>query len=213
MKYDTIIFDLDGTLIDTSRGIFNSVRYAERMLDLPPVEDVVLRRFVGPPPKSMYMEVYGVDEKTAETATMYHRQYGKEYGFCEAELYPGVEITLKALQAKGYHLGVATLKAQNVANKVLSYFSLDQYFDRVIGMNSQENLTKRDTIDLAIAGITAFDKALMVGDSYYDMLGAKDAGVDFLAALFGFGFDSNKPVIEIPCIGNISCFSELIDYL
>ena len=175
MKYDTIIFDLDGTLIDTSRGIFNSVRYAERMLDLPPVDDVVLRRFVGPPPKSMY--------------------------------------TLKALQAKGYHLGVATLKAQNVANKVLSYFSLDQYFDRVIGMNSQENLTKRDTIDLAIAGITAFDKALMVGDSYYDMLGAKDAGVDFLAALFGFGFDSNKPVIEFPCIGNISCFSELIDYL
>lgn len=211
MKYDTIIFDLDGTLLDTSRGIFNSVRYAERMLNLPPVEDETLRRFVGPPPKSMYMEIYGLDEKTAETATLYHRQYGKERGFCEAELYPDVKSVLRDLKDKGYHLTVATLKAQSVTDKVLSYFSIDQFFDKIIGMNPQENLTKQDTIELSIAGITSFERALMVGDSLYDMLGAKDAGVDFLAALYGFGF--NDLVNDTCCIGNVYRFSDVLLYI
>ena len=108
MKYDTIIFDLDGTLLDTSRGIFNSARYAERMLNLPPVEDETLRRFVGPPPKSMYMEIYGLDEKAAETATLYHRQYGKEsrlsYILCR---YRDLSVLQKVTE--GYPVKVLTI--------------------------------------------------------------------------------------------------------
>ena len=64
-KYKLIIFDLDGTLLDTSKGIFNSVRYAEKMMGFEPLKDDKLKEFVGPPPKDMYMKDYGISEYDA----------------------------------------------------------------------------------------------------------------------------------------------------
>lgn len=189
-KYETIIFDLDGTLLDTSPGIFNSVRFAEQQLGFAPIPDDQLRVFVGPPPKQMYQKVYGVDEETATKATAFHRQYSREKAIYEATIYPGMKETLEALKKQGYKLAVATLKGQKIAEKVLQIHELYDFFDSIVGMDEAESFTKCKTIQVAIEQTNTTGKVLMVGDSEYDYVGACEAKVDFVGAVYGFGIET-----------------------
>lgn len=185
-----IIFDLDGTLLDTSPGIFGSVRYAEEQMKLDAVDETVLPQFVGPPPKEMYMKLYGLSNEEALNAVRFHRKYGIEKAIYEAKLYEGIPETLTAIRKQGYRVAVATLKKQLIAEKILNIFSLSEFFDEIVGMNDEESLSKRDTIDLAMRNVGA-SKAIMIGDSNYDYLGAVEAGVSFIGVSYGFGFKKN----------------------
>ena len=198
-KYETIVFDLDGTLLDTSPGIFNSVRFAEQQLGFEPIPDDRLRVFVGPPPKQMYQKVYGVDEETATKATAFHRQYSREKAIYEATVYPGMKQTLSALKQQGYKLAVATLKGQRIAEKVLQIHEMADFFDSIVGMDEVESFTKCNTIHVAMAETGTTGNVLMVGDSEYDYVGACEAKVDFVGAVYGFGIvaeETRFPLIE-----------------
>ncbi|MBR5529142.1 MAG: HAD hydrolase-like protein [Oscillospiraceae bacterium] len=188
-KYEIIIFDLDGTLLDTSPGIFNSVRFAEQQMGFTPVTQAQLKAFVGPPPKEMYQKFHGVDEETAIKATSFHRQYSREKAIYEAEIYPGMRETLAALKQQGYKLAVATLKGQKIAEEILKIYKIADFFDAIVGMDAAESFTKCKTIHVAMELSGATGTALMVGDSEYDYVGAVEAGVDFVGASYGFGID------------------------
>lgn len=194
MKYKLVLFDLDGTLLDTSEGIFYSVRYAEKMMELNPVDDTVLRNFVGPPPKQMYMETYGIDEAVATEATRFHREYGRTRAIYENSLYPGLTELLSLLRNSGVKTGVATLKSQNIAEHVLRIADIFEMFDVVVGMNEDESLSKADTIRICqeITGIK--DHTVLVGDSSYDMEGARAATIDFIGVTYGFGFEDDDKI-------------------
>lgn len=187
-NYELILFDLDGTLLDTSPGIFNSVRYAESQLGLTPIPDAQLKDFVGPPPKSMYMQIYGLDENRALLAAQKHREYGRTKAIFEAKVYPGIIELLSYLKNQGYKLGVATLKSQSIAETILTHYDIAHFFDVVIGMDAQETLTKCRTIQLAVNRMHTSGDAILIGDSQYDYDGAREAGIDFLGVLYGFGF-------------------------
>lgn len=187
-NYELVLFDLDGTLLDTSPGIFNSVRYAESQLGLPPIPDERLKEFVGPPPKSMYSRIYGLDEDQALLAAQKHREYGRTRAIYEAEVYPGIPELLAALKAGGHKLAVATLKSETIARTILEYYGIADYFDTIVGMDPAETLTKRMTIDLAKERTCSTGPAILIGDSIYDHTGAVEAGIDFLGVLYGFGF-------------------------
>lgn len=191
-KYDLILFDLDGTLLDTSAGIFNSVRYAESQMGLAPIPDSRLREFVGPPPKAMYSKIYGLSEDDALRAAQFHREYGKTKALYEASVYPGMPELLSFLREQGHKLAVATLKSETIAQSILEYYGLASYFDTIVGMDPEETLTKRKTIDLAVIRTAAEGKKLLIGDSIYDYDGAKEAGVDFLGVTYGFGFKEGQ---------------------
>lgn len=193
-KYQVVLFDLDGTLIDTSRGIFNSVRYAEQKMGFAPIPDEQLGRFVGPPPIQSYMANHGASEDEAKEATKYHREYGLQYGIYEAEVYEGIPELLAELKREGKKLGVCTLKRQDVAEKVLEHFGLIHYFDVVVGIDQQESLTKAGTIDIALQTLQRNDKenVVLIGDSVYDAEGASEADVAFIGVLYGFGFKEEK---------------------
>lgn len=198
-NYELIIFDLDGTLLDTSPGIFNSVRFAIQQMGLPPISDDRLREFVGPPPTQMYQQVFGIAEADAAKATAYHRQYSKEKAIHEASVYPGMLQTLSCLKERGYRLAVATLKGQQIAEMVLQLYGLAEYFDAIVGMDPAETFTKCKTIQLAMELTHTTGNALMVGDSEYDAVGAAEAGVDFVGAVYGFGIsneDTRFPLIQ-----------------
>lgn len=203
-KYKVVLFDLDGTLIDTSDGIFNSVRYTEKMMGFFSVNDEQLNYFVGPPPVQSYMKNYRVSEDVAREATKYHREYGAQYGIYEAKVYQGIPALLKTLKESGVKLGVCTLKRQDIAEKVLTYFSLLEYFDVVVGIDQGESLTKADTIDIALEalGETRKENAVLIGDSIYDAEGAKEAGVNFIGVLYGFGLkgkhEDYEMVLNVP---------------
>ena len=194
-RYELILFDLDGTLLDTSPGIFNSVRFAESQLGLTPIADTRLREFVGPPPKTMYKSIYGLSEEEALLAAQKHREYGRTRAIYEAQVYPGIRELLAQLKAAGYKLAVATLKSETIAQTILEYYGIAGAFDTIVGMDPQETLTKRMTIDLAIARTNTTGKAILVGDSTYDHVGAVEAGIDFVGVLYGFGF---APGIDYP---------------
>lgn len=188
-KYELIIFDLDGTLLDTSMGIFNSVRYAESKMGFSPIPDSKLKEFVGPPPKLMYMKLYGVDEEEALKAAKKHREYGRTKAIYEAMLYPGIIDTLETLKKQGCKLAVCTLKSQKIAETILEHFGLIKYFTTVVGMDEKETFNKLMTIQIAKRQTNTKGRVLMIGDSSYDYDGAVQADADFLGVLYGFGFE------------------------
>ena len=198
--YDIVIFDLDGTLIDTSEGIFNSVRYAQKKLGLHKISDNELKLFIGPPPEEMYKKIYGLSDDDAKTATKFHREYGLEFGIYEARPYEDMKKCLKSLNEAGYMLGVATLKNEKAAKEILHHFEMDKYFDVILGMSSSEKSTKAELILTAVEQLGG-RSALMVGDSLYDLDGAKKAKVDFAAALYGFGY-KEKPEDAVVALNN-----------
>lgn len=132
MKYELVLFDLDGTLLDTSQGIFNSVRFAEKNMGFKPVEDKLLPLFVGPPPKKMYQKIYGVSEQEAIEATKYHRQYGVTQAIYEAKVYNHMVDLLRMLKQSDVKTGVATLKSQHIAEKVLEISGIKNFFDVIV---------------------------------------------------------------------------------
>lgn len=209
MMYDLIIFDLDGTLLDTSQGIFNSVRYTEKYMGLSPINDEDLRKFVGPPPKEMYKEKYGLSEEMALEAAKKHREYGKTKAIYEAKLYPDVFDTLSILKNNGIKLAVATLKLKSIADEVLRFNNLYGFFDAIVGMDENESITKTETIIMAEKIIDSSGSVLMVGDSLYDYEGAIDANVDFLGVLYGFGFNVNKKYK----FNTIKRFNDILKYV
>ena len=209
VNYDLLIFDLDGTLLDTSQGIFNSVRYAEEHMGFNAVEDSVLRQFVGPPPKLIYQKVYNVSEEIALEATKKHREYAKTKAICEAKPYPKVRETLSRLKNRGYKLEVATLKSQTIAATVLRANGLSEWFDVIVGMDEKESLTKCETILLVLEKIGKQEKALMIGDSLFDFEGAIEAKVDFVGVLYGFGFQEGQHYK----FDTIVKFEDLYEYL
>lgn len=210
MNYELILFDLDGTLLDTSQGIFNSVRYAESQMGLFPIPESQLRLFVGPPPKTMYLKLYGLTEEEAIRATTFHREYGRREAIYEAIVYPGVKETLTSLRTMGLKTAVATLKKQEIAESILEHFGLQNMFDTIVGMDEKESMTKAQTIQKAIYDTSTEGKVLMVGDSQYDLDGARKAEVDFVGALYGFGFKKDDLINGFTFIHS---FDELLTVL
>lgn len=193
-KYNLILFDLDGTLLDTSKGICNSVRYAERKMGFAKIPDNELRQFMGPPPAEIYQKMYGISSKEAYEAAKYHREYGRKKAIYEAEVYEGIAEGLEILKKSGKQLGVATLKAEDIAIEILRNYRLLDFFHIVCGMGEQEKQSKSDLITKARAKIgMERENSVFIGDSIFDYIGAQEAEVDFFAVLYGFGFhDANN---------------------
>lgn len=189
--YDTVIFDLDGTLINTSSGIYNSVRYTEKQMGLCPISDEELKEFLGPPPKELYRKKYKLNDLKATMATRYHREYSKKKAVYEVVVYDEIHTLLQEIKARRIKLAVATLKNQKAARRMLESQCLIGYFDVVIGMNEEENLTKVQIIK-EVMDVCNSHKCLMVGDSFYDYYGAVKAKVDFIGVLYGFGFNKKE---------------------
>ena len=187
---DIILFDLDGTLTDPGLGITNSVMYALRKygMEVPPRQE--LYSFIGPPLKQSFMRWCGFDEAEGEQAVKYYREYYRDKGLLENEVYDGIEDMLKALREKGKRLAVATSKPEEFAIRILEYFGLAQYFEVIAGdtLDFKRN-TKADVIASALErlGVTDRSGVIMVGDREHDVIGAKAQDLPCIGVLFGYG--------------------------
>lgn len=92
--YHTILFDLDGTLTDPGLGITNSVMHALKKWGIEVADRTQLYRFIGPPLQDSFMQYYGFSKEDAETSVAYYREYFREKGLYENEVYPGAERCL-----------------------------------------------------------------------------------------------------------------------
>ncbi len=213
MRARLAIFDLDGTLLDTSPGILESVRYAAEKLGYPPLPQEQLLTFIGPPLKDSFMRCWGCDEEEAERLTAAYREHYRGGALLYAEPYEGIAGVLGALRQAGMQLAVATNKPQAFSERILRHFELDRCFHVIHGADFEGHLTKADLIRLCAADLgTAPGDCVMVGDTAHDARGAEEAGVPFLAVTYGFGFRRGEGV-SFPYIGIADTPSELREFL
>ena len=188
--YDYFLFDLDGTLTDPGLGITNSVAYALGKYGITVEDRRELYPFIGPPLRQSFSEFYGFDEEKTKEAVAFYREYFSEKGLFENEVYEGIPEVLSQLKQAGKKLLVATSKPEEFTNRILEHFGLAEYFDFVAGATMDDTRNeKADIIAYALEQIADADKSkiVMVGDRKFDILGARENGIDSIGVLYGYG--------------------------
>ena len=185
LTYDAVIFDLDGTLTDSQPGIFGCARYALEKMGLPVPPESVLRRFLGPPLAESFMNYCGMTEEQATCATALYRERYIPIGWKENRVYPRIRALLSELKKRGAYLAVATGKPEHTSIEILRYFGLLPYFDAVAGPAPQDLHADKGALIGRV--LPKGRRAVMIGDTAGDVKGAKDAGIDSVAALYGYG--------------------------
>lgn len=192
-QYTTILFDLDGTLMNTAPGILNCYKHALTSLGKPEPENGQLGGVIGAPLLEVFKSYFDMDEKAAINAVKLYRKRYAEQGIKEAYLYSGVEQLLKILKERGYKLGVATLKAECFAKTMLKNVGVAGYFNIIRGIDEKDTDSKAEILNQCLEFLgSSPGEVLLVGDSSYDAEGAAFTNIDFAAVLYGYGFKSVK---------------------
>lgn len=186
-----VLFDLDGTLVNSQVGITKGVQYALREylgIDEPDLES--LRCFIGPPLALMFDQKYHVPVEKIEPAVVKYREYYDAVGVHECELYPGVRAVLQNLHKKGYTLGLASSKPESSCVQILNDLGVADCFDEIVGASlGPERREKVLVLEEAFRrmGVTDRTQTVLIGDTKYDALGAVKAGIGCIGVTYGFG--------------------------
>jgi phosphoglycolate phosphatase len=209
-----VIFDLDGTLLDTKEGIFESIAYAAGVLGYPQLSEQQLMTCLGPPIQQSFITHYGCDAAEAQRAAEVFRDYYKSGALLKARPYRGIFSLCKRLKANGIRMAVATYKREDYALKLLRHFGFDRYCDPMHGGDTDNRLTKSDIVRLCQTEMgTDAAHSVLVGDTRHDALGAQQAGTPFLAVTYGFGFHTAADAGEFPHIGIAAKPADIADIL
>ncbi len=209
-----LLWDMDGTLLDSSEGILGCVRRTVRELGLPPVPEDRIQEFIGPPLQHSFHHLCGLPEAEAQRATDIYRSHYAVDGIGRARVYDGLFDVLEQSAAMGIRHAVATNKKQDAAEEVCRIFGLDRFIRVVRGNNTEGNRKKSDMmLECLRLFDTARENALMIGDSPFDSRGAEEAGIDFLAAMYGFGFKSAADLAGTAHIGMVRAPAEIMSFL
>lgn len=190
MKIKTVLWDVDGTLLNTQEGLTAAYRYAIEQCYLSSKTDEELESFIGPTPQTIFMTHFGLNKEEAQRAAEIFRKRYKSHDLFKASLYSGVEDVLSSLDKAGIQQAIATNKRQDYATEICEHFGIDDYCDPIIGADNENKLTKADLIKKCLEELGIFDPStvVMIGDTEGDKQAAKDAGVQFLGVNYGFGF-------------------------
>ena len=193
--YQYIIFDLDGTLIKSEEGLYDSITYALEKSGVHPGDRKDMKRMIGPVLWESFQKFYNMSAEEADRANTYFVEAYEKEGIYNASVYEGVENMLETLQNAGRILLVVTAKPRDMAETVLNHTGIDQYFQAVIGpargnkKTDKGSLLKEALSFLAKTGTDHFQKeqAVMVGDRMFDIQGAVETGIQSIGVLYGYG--------------------------
>lgn len=210
-----LFFDLDGTLVDSQKGIFYSVDYSLERMGLPALDDRTKRNFIGPPLGVSYKKYCGVSDEQVLICYKYYREAYSVKGLYMSELYEGTKQTLAALAARGKRLYVATSKPENFAVSILKYLGADRYFIDICGADlNHKRDEKAQVLQYALEknGITEPKSAVLIGDRKYDAQGARQLGIDCIGVLHGFGSrDELESAGACPVVENLPALLDLFE--
>lgn len=177
-KLDTILFDLDGTLIDTNKVIFESFKHAFEV-NLPEVSlnDDLISSFVGPTLHQTFGN-YTSDADLIEKMIQDYRSFYVDYEMGNFEIYPQVIDVLKKLKEQGFQLSIVTSKFREAAMPSFNFYGLGEYFDAFVALDDVEYpKPHRNAVDVALSRFPNHKKAIMIGDNQSDILSGKNAGI------------------------------------
>lgn len=186
----SVLFDLDGTLVDPAGAITSGIRFAVQDHGLPdPGEDRVAA-LVGPPLTIGLRTLDGVDETNIEQIIASYRQQYAQQGMAQSRIYPGIAQLLTALRDAGVYLAVTTAKPEPIARQLLQIQGLDQAFDAIHGNLGEAGVhgsSKTHIVAAALAhGGLDPDSSVVVGDRYYDLDAARENHVRSIGVRWGF---------------------------
>jgi len=181
-----VLFDLDGTLVDSTPGIWASVRVAAAELGLPEPTPGQLRAMVGPPLEDGFAAAFGLPPGDVARAVAAYRAYYGAGALLDADVYPGVPELLAALRADGALLAVATSKPEPFALRVLAHVGLLPAFAGVHGATLDGAVRHKDqVVGAALAAHPDGERPVLVGDRSHDVLGARAHGLPCIGAGWG----------------------------
>lgn len=187
--YKSVIFDFDGTICDTGEGVKKSAKYALDAFNIPSDDWQTLDCFIGPPLLVTFQEQFNQSAADADLLVQKFRERYTNTGINECELYNGIKQLLINLKDDGMKIGIASSKPQVFVETLLNKFAIAKYFDSVCATSfaadceSKQNIIARCLKELE----TEPKDALMVGDRFYDIDGAKADMVDGAGVLWGYG--------------------------
>lgn len=214
-KYDLAVFDLDGTILDTTEGVLAAVKYTIQKLGYRMPADEELYSFIGPPIQNSFARFYGLSgDILQEVATIFRNQY-KDFDLLKAKPYEGIYDTFQKMLDQGIVPAVATYKREDYATTLLNHYGFNRYTQIMYGADHENKLTKRDIIEKCIldAGIQDYSKVVMIGDTVHDAKGAMEIGVDFIGVTYGFGFKKREDLSDVAFVGCAESAIQILDFV
>jgi phosphoglycolate phosphatase len=185
-----ILFDLDGTLTNPRLGIGNSLKYALRQMHIDGYSDEILEKFVGPPLQHGFKTLFGLNERNTNLAVEHFRTYFGDKGMYENIPYPGIPELLEELHFSGKRVYVVTSKLEKFARIIMQHFGFDKYLDDLQGAEATGEHSGKGQLIAELMErnrIPASSSVVMIGDTHYDLVGAKENNISSIAVTYGFG--------------------------
>lgn len=214
MAYNTILFDLDGTLADTSPGITSSVNYALASMGYETRPYEYLFSNLGAALPEYILTIAPEAKNDIDELCKRYREYYGSVGQFNATVFDGTENVLHTLKAQGRKLGVASLKNDQFTVSSVTKYGLTKYFDVIAG-SWNDVITKADVVNSVLAKLQVEDRTsvVLIGDSKYDLEGARDAGISFIGVDYGFGFGKKDICEGEHVLSLISHPSQILDLI
>lgn len=187
-QFETVVFDFDGTIADTFRGVRFCFLEALHAFGYDETDEVKLHTYLGPPLFDSFM-LYCHDEDTARRMVAKYREVYRAGALLKCDLYDGITDVFEALDAAGIKLAIASSKPGEFVKRLLCHFELEKYFDFISApVIGKPDPSKYELITAAVSALGADPSATaMVGDRKFDIEGAKQAGVFAVGVSYGFG--------------------------
>ena len=208
MQYKLVIWDVDGTMLDTSEGLLSSAIYMINQMGYEMPSEEILCSFIGPRIQDSLNHVYGLEGEELNQAAAIFRDHYKQGDVLLAKPYDGIYDVLDALKKQEIHIAVATNKRQDFADALMEKYDFKKYVEIVCGTDVAGKLDKVDLIHQCMQKFPECqqNEVVMIGDSDYDAIAASETGIDFIGVTYGFGFKNEDDVKKHE---NVACIEEL----
>ena len=190
-RFTPVLFDLDGTIVDSAPGILSSLVFTFEQLRMPVPPTAELLTWVGPPLLDSFRDLARLDEPASRHALAVYREHYAEVGVFDAAPYPGVLEVLREIHDAGVPLSLATSKPESTARVILEHFGIDGAFTEITGASDDETRSsKPDVVAEALRRLAAdaeLPRPVMVGDRVHDVEGAAAHEVPTIFVTWGYG--------------------------
>lgn len=193
MSYKLIIFDMDGTILDSKKCIFNAIDYVCTNIGIDVIDENDKKKFLGPPIVESYSNILNLRGQQLQEAVAYHKEYTSRKGLDDYTLYPGVSDLLTRINILGVKMGIASMKPISVLTMLCNHYSLP--ISIIHGHENDEtkaSLVKKCILD---SGVSAID-AVLIGDMNSDKEGAAANTIDFIGVSYGYGFKPGECEVD-----------------